>query len=418
MLGKKGFAKLKSAKKGDDSFEAYSDVVPFESDLPPMGNIVLKRSPPPSTRTSSNKRPAASKFRSTIPQPSIDAPPSSKTQGNKKKPSPPLAPTPNERRSKHKKDSFATHPISLDESESETEAVSLATPLIISTNNPFAALSQAVKDGSSLVITPSFISSSTSYRPDGDLSSEDSEEVLEDPDDELAMKKRVSESDKENKGDHEVGFMEAFKESGVALPTATSPAMNAVLIPAILSAPISTIPTASVSVTPTTPVPAIPTTPTITRPSPFPTAPSQFGVGSSSTTVPSPVSMAAAFFACFDQPEVNDLDPADFWGSRPPYVDFHGFRVPEDCASHLEVVYSSRGDFMQGFCLGRFAREHFLKMLGSVKNDIEYNFVDTIQPTVDAIDTSIKVLRKEMADLEGRRERLLSSIGESNSFGD
>ena len=90
---------------------------------------------------------------------------------------------------------------------------------------------------------------------------------------------------------------------------------------------------------------------------PLPTAPSPFEVGSSSTTVPDPMSEAAAFFARFDQPEVNDLDPADFWGSRPPYVDFHGFKVPEDCASHLEAIYSSRGDFMQGFCLGHSARE-------------------------------------------------------------
>ena len=31
---------------------------------------------------------------------------------------------------------------------------------------------------------------------------------------------------------------------------------------------------------------------------------------------------------------------------------------------HSEVVYSSYGDFMQGFPLGRSAREHFLKLLG------------------------------------------------------
>ena len=65
-------------------------------------------------------------------------------------------------------------------------------------------------------------------------------------------------------------------------------------------------------------------------------------------------------------------------GLLPPYVDFHGFKVPKDYASHLEVVYSSRGDFMQGFHVGCFAREHFLKLLGSVINDIEHNFVDTI----------------------------------------
>ena len=111
---------------------------------------------------------------------------------------------------------------------------------------------------------------------------------------------------------------------------------------------------------------------------PFPTAPFQFEVGSRSATVSNLVSEAATFFACFDQPKVNELDPANFWSSRPPYVDFHGFRVPEDCASHLEAVYNSRGDFMQGFHLGCAAREHFLKLLGSVMNNIEHNFVDTV----------------------------------------
>ena len=106
--------------------------------------------------------------------------------------------------------------------------------------------------------------------------------------------------------------------------------------------------------------------------------PSQFEVGSSFATIPDPVGEVTAFFTRFDQPEVNDLDSANFWGSGPPYVDFHGFRVPEDCASHLEAIYSSRGDFMQGFRFGRSTREHFLKLLGSVMNDIEHNFVDTI----------------------------------------
>ena len=189
------------------------------------------------------------------------------------------------------------------------------------------------------------------------------------------------------------------------------------------------------------------------------TPPSQFEVGSSSATVPDPVGEAAAIFTRFDQLEVNDLNPMNFWGSGPPYVDFHGFRVLEDCASHLEAVYSSRGDFMQGFRLGHSAREHFLKLLGSLMNDIEHNFIDTVstkrilqwraavqelvsvgfvvefildhlreidqtffmkkvQPVVDAIDTHIEVLRKEVADLKGRCERLLSSIGGSSRFGD
>ena len=110
----------------------------------------------------------------------------------------------------------------------------------------------------------------------------------------------------------------------------------------------------------------------------LPTAPSQFEVGNNSTTIQDPVNEVAAFFAHFDQPEVNDLGPADFWGSGPSYADFHDFRVPEDRVSHLVMVHSNHGDFMQGFCLGHSAREHFLKMLGSVMNDIEYNFVDTV----------------------------------------
>ena len=52
--GKKGSAKLKSAKKGDDSSEACSNVVPFENGLPPIGDIVLESSPPPSTCTHSS----------------------------------------------------------------------------------------------------------------------------------------------------------------------------------------------------------------------------------------------------------------------------------------------------------------------------------------------------------------------------
>ena len=101
-------------------------------------------------------------------------------------------------------------------------------------------------------------------------------------------------------------------------------------------------------------------------------------MGSSSATIPDPVQEAATFFDRFDQPKVNELGPADFWGSGHPYSDFHGFRVPEDCVSHLVMVHSNRGDFMQGFHLGRSTRKHFLRMLGSVMNDIEHNFVDII----------------------------------------
>ena len=45
--------KPKSAKKGDDSFETCFDIIPYEDGLPPIGNIVLKGSLPPSAHTHS-----------------------------------------------------------------------------------------------------------------------------------------------------------------------------------------------------------------------------------------------------------------------------------------------------------------------------------------------------------------------------
>ena len=41
-----------------------------------------------------------------------------------------------------------------------------------------------------------------------------------------------------------------------------------------------------------------------------------------------------------------------------------------------------------------------------------------VQPVVDAINTRIEALRKEVVDFEGRCERLLSSIDGSSRFGD
>ena len=140
-------------------------------------------------------------------------------------------------------------------------------------------------------------------------------------------------------------------------------------------------------------------------------------------------------------------------------MDFYGFRVPEDCVSHLVMIYSSRDDFMQEFRLGRSAREHFLKMLRCVLNDIEHSFIDyvsaerilqwraviqelisvgfavgfildhlcevaralfirRVQLAVDAIDARIEILKKEVTDLEGRCERLLFGDGGPSRFGD
>ena len=98
-------------------------------------------------------------------------------------------------------------------------------------------------------------------------------------------------------------------------------------------------------------------------------------------------------------------------------------------------------------------------MLGCVLNDIEHNFIDSVsarrilqwraviqelisvgfavefilehlreiaraffmrrvQPAVEAIDARIELLKKEVADLEGRREHLLSGVGGPSRFGD
>ena len=41
-----------------------------------------------------------------------------------------------------------------------------------------------------------------------------------------------------------------------------------------------------------------------------------------------------------------------------------------------------------------------------------------VQPTVDTIDARIEILKKEVADLKGRRECLLFGIGGPSHFGD
>ena len=89
----------------------------------------------------------------------------------------------------------------------QTKAASPATPFVIFTSDPFATLCQAVKDGSSLVVTLSSIPSSATRGPDEDLSSEGSEDILEDPDDEPILKKRISDSDDEEDAPPETEFM-------------------------------------------------------------------------------------------------------------------------------------------------------------------------------------------------------------------
>ena len=58
-----------------------------------------------------------------------------------------------------------------------------------------------------MVVTPSSISSSATRGLNAELSSEGSEDVLEDPDDEPTMKKRIFDFDEEESADHEAEFM-------------------------------------------------------------------------------------------------------------------------------------------------------------------------------------------------------------------
>ena len=73
----------------------------------------------------------------------------------------------------------------------------LVMPLVISIGDPFAALSRAAKDGSSLVVTPSSILISATRGLDATLSSEESKDILENPDDELVLGRRIFEFEEE-----------------------------------------------------------------------------------------------------------------------------------------------------------------------------------------------------------------------------
>lgn len=68
--------------------------------------------------------------------------------------------------------------------------------------------------------------------------------------------------------------------------------------------------------------------------------------GSNSAIATDPVDKATTFFTLYEQVEMNDFDLVDFWGIGPPYVDFHGYQVLEDCLENLKVVYRNHRDFM------------------------------------------------------------------------
>ncbi|XP_050241181.1 endochitinase A1-like [Quercus robur] len=177
----------------------------------------------------------------------------------------------------------------------QTKVTSPVLPLVISTSDPFAAISQAVKRGASLVVTPSSIPDSATRGPNTDLSSEGSDDILEDPDDAPVLKKRISDSDEEGSASHEPDFIETSKgpeiAAGVGMTASATPIAP---IPAAPSAPISVVPTTPASSVPAVLVSATPVAPI---PGPLPTIPSQFEASSSSAAVPDD---AVTFLACFD----------------------------------------------------------------------------------------------------------------------
>ena len=62
-----------------------------------------------------------------------------------------------------------------------------------------------------------------------------------------------------------------------------------------------------------------------------------------------------------------------------------------------------------------FAVEFVLDHLRDVARAL---FIRRVQPAIVAIDAQIELLKKEVVDLEGRCERLLSGVGGPNCFGD
>ena len=62
-----------------------------------------------------------------------------------------------------------------------------------------------------------------------------------------------------------------------------------------------------------------------------------------------------------------------------------------------------------------FAVEFILDHLREVVRAV---FMKRVQPTIDAIDTRIETLKKEVTDLKGHCEHLLSGIGGPSRFGD
>ena len=80
----------------------------------------------------------------------------------------------------------------------------------------------------------------------------------------------------------------------------------------------------------------------------------------------------------------------------------------------IERILQWRAAIQELISVG-FAMEFILDHLREIAQAF---LMRRVQLAVNAIDVRIEILKKEVADLEGRRERLLSSIGGPSRFGD
>ena len=161
-------------------------------------------------------------------------------------------------------------------------------PLVISSSDPFADISQAAKGSASLIVTPSSIPGSATRGPDLDLSLEGSADIFEDPDDVPVLKRIISDSDEKGSASSRPDLMgmylpsssspfflylrfvcilisplaETSKEPEIAAGEGmTAPASPAAPAPAAPSVPVSAVPTAPIPSVPVIPLPATPVAP-------------------------------------------------------------------------------------------------------------------------------------------------------------
>ena len=171
----------------------------------------------------------------------------------------------------------------------QTKTTPSILPLVISSSDPFADISQAAKGSTSLVVTPSIPGSAT-RGPDLDLSSEGSANIFEDLDDVPVLKRTISDSDEEGSASSGPDLMGMYLLSSSSFlifflylrfvcilnsPLAetskgpeiaagegmTAPASPVAPTPAAPSVPVSVVPTAPVPSVPVIPLPATPVAP-------------------------------------------------------------------------------------------------------------------------------------------------------------